>query len=310
MSNSINSINNINNINVIDFLSKLESNLDASINTFQEINKNRISDLEKLYDLIKQNSRKMYKYLNCLKQLELLYFTDDSNFCDESQFIHAFDMDSELYNKDFKKRFKDEIKISVNLHKLKKSTRCKPLTPIETKTINMVESTNISPHNLHLPVIKNLKDIPPVFHWYNGDNFYKKGIYICLAPGFYSRVPFPNLLAASHPNFKNNSIPCKFETLEACKTHKKKISEIYNSDIRECTYVHKKEKFTKIGAFYRCNRESFGNHESLAIDMDFVSITDIKRILMYSLSDSLLSVMWYQNKFKDGNLFLNNIDTF
>ena len=48
MSNSINSINNINNINVIDFLSKLESNLDASINTFQEINKNRISDLEKL----------------------------------------------------------------------------------------------------------------------------------------------------------------------------------------------------------------------------------------------------------------------
>lgn len=297
------------NINVIDFLSKLDSNLDMSINTFQEINKNKISDLETLYDLIQKNSRKMYNYLNCLKQLELLYFTNDANFRDGSQFIHAFDMDPELYNKDFKKRFKEEIKISVNLHKLKKSKH-KPILPIETKTINLIESTNISPHNLNLPVIKNLKDMTPVFHWYNGDNFYKKGIYICLAPGFYSRVPFPNLFASSHPNFKNNSISCKFETLEACANHKKKISEIYNSDIRECTYVHKKEKFVKIGSFYRCNRESFGNHESLAIDMDFVNISDIKRILMYSLSDSLLSVLWYQNKFKDGNLFLNNIDTF
>jgi hypothetical protein len=299
-----------NNINILEFLSKLHANLEMSINSFQEINKNKISNLETLYDLIQQNNRKMYKYLNCLKQLELLYFTNDSNFQDENQFIHAFDMDPDLYNKNFKKSFKDDIKISVNLHKLKKASRNKVLAPNETKTINLVESINISPNNLNLPVIKNLKDMSPVFHWYNGDNFYKKGIYICLAPGFYSRVPFPNLFSASHPNFKNNSIPCKFETLENCTNHKKKISEIYNSDVRECTYVHKKEKFAKIGSFYRCNRESFGNHESLTTDMDFINISDIKRILMHSLSDSLLTVLWYQNKFKDGNLFLNNIDTF
>ena len=299
-----------NTVNVLEFLTKLDSNLDMSINSFQEINKNKISDLEKLYELIQQNSRKMFKYLNCLKQLEVLYFTNDANFTDGSQFIHSFDMDPVIYNKNFKKRFKDDIKISVNLHKLKKAARNKVIESTETKTINLLESTNISPNNLNLPVIKNLKDMQPIFHWYNGDNFYKKGIYICLSPGFYSRVPFPNLFSALHPNFKNNSIPCKFETIEACTNHKKKISEIYNSDLRECTYVHKKEKFAKIGSFYRCNRESFGNHESLAIDMDFVNVSDIKRILMYSLSDSLLSVLWYQNKFKDGNLFLNHIDTF
>lgn len=294
--------------NIIDFLLKLESNLDISINNFQEINKNKVYDLEKLYDSIQKNNRKMYKYLNCLKQLELLYFANDSNFENESQFIHAFDMDPELYNKDFKKIFKDDMKIRANIHKLKKSNHKKSQEYIETKTINLVESINGS-NTINLPIVKNLKDMAPVFNWYNGDNFYKKGIYICLTPGFYSKVPFPNLFSTSHPNFKNNSIPCKFETLEACIAHKKKISEIYNSDLRDCKYVHKKEKFSKIGSFYRCSRESFGNHESLNTDLNFINVTDIKRILMYSLSDSLLSILWYQNKFKNGDLILNNIDT-
>ena len=210
-----------------------------------------------------------------------------------------------MYDKNFKLNFKQDNIININTHKLLKSRENKNLSK-ETQTISMIEGKDISPNNINIPIIKDLKSIPPMFHWYNGDNFNKKGIYVCMSEGFYCRVPFPNLMSSTDHNFKVNSVPCKYETKEKCNIQKKKISEIYNSEVRECFYVHKKEKFTKIGSFYRCNIESFGNYESLNNDLNYINTVDIKRILMHSLSDSLLTILWYQNKFKNGNLILNN----
>ena len=311
-------------MNILSFLTQLDSNLNNSLNAFQNLGKNtnnvkntncinKISDLNSLYDLIQSNNKKLYKYLEYIKELEIAYFANQE--IEKEQFLFSFNIDSDLYDKNFKERFKNDIKTNINIHKLKsKYVDSKDLIDtkpvLEKRTISNLESIDITPNNLNITVVKDLKDIPPMFYWYDGDSTYKKGVYACMAPGFYSRVPFPNTISALSKDYKINSIPCKYETKESCTIYKKKISEIWKSDIRECTYVHRKEKFNKIGSFYRCNVERFGDYENLNTDMNLVNVCDIKRILMYSLSDSLLSVLWYQNKFKDGRLILNNIETY
>lgn len=318
-------------MSILEFMKKLDYNLTNSLNIFNTINDDKptmnINELNELKLIIQKNNRNLYKYLENIKKLETSYLSEiETN--EKDKFVFGFNVDSDLYNQNFKDKFKNDMQINITSHKLKikKSLSSPPGLKSDNNTIldnisninkiqehrnvNLLDNKDISPNLLNLPVIKDLKNMAPMFYWYDGDNFYKKGIYICLSKGFYSRVPFPNMISTSDPNFKINSIPCKHLTKAQCDIHKRKISEIYNSDVRECYYVHKQEKFVKIGSSYRCNIESFGSHNTLNQDMNYINISDIKRILMHSLSDSLLSVLWYQNKFKDGNLILNNLETY
>lgn len=295
-------------MSILSFLTRLETNLTISINSFESVNKNGVADKYKLYETIQKNSSLMYKYLEYLKQLEYLYFAQ--NIEEKDKFLLSFDLDADLYDKNFKKRFKDDNKVQINIHKLKESTKNNTVPILENIDIEALETTELSPNKLNLPVISNLKDIPQMFYWYTGDSVYKKGVYTCMAPGFVVKVPFPNVVSTSSTNFKINSTPCQYETKEACMAKKKRISEIHNSEVRGCSYVHRKERFEKIGPIYRCTVDTLGCHETLDKDMDYTTISDIKRILMYSLSDSLLSTLWYQNRFKDGNIVLNNIDIY
>jgi hypothetical protein len=294
-------------MSILEFLTKLDSNLTNSLNAFDKMDKNvEENNLSILTELIKKNNINLYTYLEMLKKVESRYFTNVNT--ETKPFMLSFDIDKELYDKNFKTKFKEENQININKHKLQLLNENSEV--FSNKHITTLDEKDISPNSLNIPVIKDLKNISPMFHWYDGDKFNKKGVYVCMSKGFYCRVPFPNMLSTTDTNFKINSIACKFETLEACNIHKIKISQVFNSEVRECFYVHKKQKFMKIGSYYRCNRESFGNHETLTEDMDFVNTNDIKRILMHSLSDSLLSVLWYQNKFKDGNLLLNNLEIY
>lgn len=302
-------INTNTNTNILEFLNKLDNNLSNSLKTFQTINKSNINDLSLLHDLIKKNNTKLFNYLECLKQLETLYFSKRFDVDNKEQFLMSFDIDNDLYNKDFKKQFIKNQNIDINIHKLMKC-RQRIILKEETKTIDSIESIDISPNKLEIPTVKNLKDMHPMFCWFNGDAYYKKGIYVCISKGLYAKVPFPSTVSTNTQNFKVNSIPCKYITKERCADMKLKISKAYNSDVRECSYVHKGEQFVKIGTAYRCSVENFGNHETLHDDIKYVDISDIKRILMYSLSDTLLCTLWYQNSFKDGDLILNNIETF
>ena len=301
---------------ILDFLEQLDRNLTNSIKNFHSLNKTTVSDLEKMHMLIQKNSEQMYKYLEYLKQLEILHFTNDNNFVEEEQFIHSFNIDPEIYTKNYKKRFKDDMKANVNIHKLKanrkksKSDIAKAAEkPTKIKDVTDVINVNITPNKLQIPVVTDLKNIQPMFHWYEGDAQYPKGVYVCMSTGFYVKIALPETISTVDHNFKVNSIPCKYETRDACTKNKIKISEIYNSEIRECTYVHRNETFNKIGSFYKCNIEGFGNHARLCEDLKIINIDDIKRILMYSLSDSLLSVIWYQN-YNSSPLVLGNIDKF
>jgi hypothetical protein len=324
---------------MLEFMNKLDFNLTNSIDAFKNQTKKipNSTDLKQLYNVIQKNNRNLYTYLELLKSLEIEVFSTSNNVLKSAlekqeamrenalkreeeekvnQFLFSFNVDNEIYNKDFKQRFIQDNKVSINLHKL----NIKGVQDygkdygkdygIDKKMIQILDTVNLGQNSLNLPIIKDLKNMIPMLHWYEGDNFHKSGIYVCMAPGFVARVPFPSVVSSNNINYKAYSIPCKHETRDLCNRHKKKISDIYSSPVRECMYVHKKEKFEKIGSIYRCNIESFGNHQSLDYDMNYIGITDIKRILMNSLSDTLLSVLWYQNKFKDGNLLLNNLEIY
>lgn len=289
-------------MDIINFLEKLDANLNLSINSFNNIiNKTpEIKDFKELKDqktevkdikinnLVLKNKKNLMQYLNLLESIE-----------------------TPPLNTDIKTIFKEKINSTVLAHKLKTSNYIThDSKKITEKSIDSIENINISPNILNIPIIENIKDIPPMFYWYNGDKFYKKGIYVSICKGFYAKVPFPNVVSANDENFKTKTMSCKFDSKELCTLNKKKNSEIYNSDIRECFYVHKKEKFNKVGSNYRCLVENFGNHFTLNHDLNIIDNTNIKHILMYSLSDSLLTMLWYQNKFKNGNLVLNNLDIY
>ncbi len=302
---------------MLEFLVKLDENLTKSMSLFKDRKQNNItksSNIELIYKFLKKNNENLYKYLELLNDLEseLVSDTLDSGSeCDNNSFLFSFDIDSKLYQKNFKKEFKNNMQTGIKLHKLKKSIN-KGLTynSLDNITLSSIDSVDIGPNKISIPIVDNIKDIPPMFYWFEGDKYYKKGIYTCISPGFYSRVPFPDTIPSYNNNFKVNSIPCKYKTKQACSEAKYRNSNIYNSEIRDCSYLHTTEKFIKMGTTYRCNIESFGHHKTLNYDMDFITNNDIKRLLLYSLSDSLLSALWYQNRFKNGNLILTNIDVY
>jgi hypothetical protein len=293
-------------MNITTFLTKLDTNLNVSMNAFRSINKNGVGDLLSLQEIIQKNINNLYTYLENLHQLESLYFNDDS--INKGRFLLQLNPNTEINPADLKTRFKDSLKIKINIHKMKEEKKRRDANKIQNISLNKIDDCSIEPNSISIPVIKHIKDLPQAFYWYEGDKTHKQGIYICLSPGFHIRIPFPSVVMKDDENYKRNSVPCKYETREACNEHKKRNSELYHSEVRNCMFVHKKEQFSKLSSIYKCSIESFGNHSTLSSDLNYIKLSDIKRILMYALSDSLLTTIWFQNKFKDGDLLLNNID--
>jgi hypothetical protein len=283
MSNNIEAITN--------FLINLDINLAKSLGSFANLQmlSQKIDNKEVIQPLLKNINSKLNKYIECLAP----YIEEQENPSIISE---------------YKDKFKDSMNKHILMHKDKKGKHTKPTTLY--KAIQQIDEKDISPNQINIPIIHNLCDMTPMFYWYDGDYYHKQGIYTCIADGFYIKVPFPSTISTSDKNFKMNSIPCKYETKEFCLKNKKYISEIYKTDVRECSYVHKKEKFEKIGSIYKCSIENFGNYDRLINDLNYIGMPDIKRLLMYSLSDILLASIWYQNQFNDGELVISNLDIF
>jgi hypothetical protein len=186
-------------------------------------------------------------------------------------------------------------------------------TPILYKNLSNIYNTNIG-FKFQVPIINKLNEMPSVFYWYNGDDTNPAGIYTCISRGFYVRVPFPNVVDSTKNCNKIGSIRCKNETYEECYNIRKELSIRYGSDIRECTFAHTGDKYIKIGTTFRCpHMPRFGNHGYLENDIKTVTDSDIKTILMYSLSDILLTSLWFQRQKKDNsnessNITFNNIE--
>jgi hypothetical protein len=172
-----------------------------------------------------------------------------------------------------------------------------------------VEGVQLQGNVLRLPVVTKLTHIPPTFYWFGGDSVYKPGIYSSVCPGFYVKAAFPDVLPSYDENFKRQSLKCKYYTRELCTANKRYIAAAHDyHDVKTCNYVHKNETFIRLGTRHRCAVESVGNHKTLDADLSNLSNFDIKHMLMSSLGDDILSAIWYQNKFKNGNLVLSNLN--
>lgn len=178
---------------------------------------------------------------------------------------------------------------------------------ISNKVLHNINNIPLYNNNLTLPIISNLSYLPSLFYWFNGDIINKEGIYLRLIDNVIAEIPFPNLYSSKHEQFKKKTIRCKYYNYNTCLNIRKKYAKIHKTNIKECFYTHQNEKFNKVGNIYRCNLESFGNHESLEKDLNNINISDIKFLLMNSLSDLLLVIIWLQKNVKKP-ILLNNLD--
>ncbi len=315
---------------ICDFFKKLDDNLKKSLSTYNNIalnlpkNKKCLSDahLDELAVKMQSVSATIELYKEAISKLEDIYFSDD-----DKQFVLS--VQKNLHGINVKcgeelncvDSYKKSMTTQITKHKYSEVlTRTYPqcTEPVHDKnvhktgtiTLDNIEGVDLQKNFLELPIAETLESIPPAFYWYTGDKYHKSGIYISLCKDFHIKIPFPNLINLTK-EFNSKSIKCKYETLTECQTNKKKIATIYGGEVKECFYVHKKEKFNKVGTPYRCAVETFGNHKLLNFDLKRVSNLDIKHLLMHSLSDDILAILWYQNKFKvRQKLVFTNLDTY
>jgi hypothetical protein len=75
----------------------------------------------------------------------------------------------------------------------------KEQSPIESKNENDVKSEKvIIPHvkyPMKMNVVSKLKQIPPMFYYVKNEQH--NGVYCCLVPGVYLKVPFPDITDAT-----------------------------------------------------------------------------------------------------------------
>lgn len=180
--------------------------------------------------------------------------------------------------------------------------------PSQECVLHSIDSVDLKGNALRIPLVSRLEDMTPMFCWFKGDATHKKGVYVCICKGFYIRVSLANVVHGTDKDSKANTIRCRYITRSLCDSHKHKSLQGRND--KKCKYVHKGERFNKVGSIYRCSVEGFGNQNTLNDDLRMVSTFDIKHMLMYSLGDDLLSLLWYQNTFRDSShLVFTNIDT-
>jgi len=165
------------------------------------------------------------------------------------------------------------------------------------KQLNLIDAVAIPP--IRLRVVADLHDIQPMFCWFAGNRTYKKGVYVCVAEGFYLRITLPRILRGDSKTSRFNTVRCKHITLDNCRS-------IRNTH-KQCTYVHMGERFSKSSSTNH-RPDGLGCHETLEEDLARLSNYDVKHMMMYSLSDDLLAAIWYQNFFTEGDLVLTNLD--
>jgi hypothetical protein len=175
------------------------------------------------------------------------------------------------------------------------------------KTIKDIYSTKLN-FDWKLPIVNKLNDIPTSLYWYKGDKTHPKGVYTSLSTGFYVQVPLPNVIDGTKDFNRVCSTKCKYNTVDACLLVRQSLSTRFNTNIRSCNFAHTGDKYSKIGSLFRCpNLPRFGNHTYINTDIDVLPDYDIRMLLMYSLSDIMLSSMWFQKQ-KTSKLFLTNLD--
>lgn len=178
--------------------------------------------------------------------------------------------------------------------------------PVLYKNISTMYGVELG-GNFKVPIVNRITDMPAALYWYKGDARYPPGVYICISRGFYVQVPFPNVVDSTKDFNRIGSVKCKYNTTKECHAIRHTMAQKYKSDVRVCNFAHSGDRYTKIGTSFRCaSTPRFGNHNHLKTDTRKIDTADMNNILMYSLSDLLLSSIWAQTHARNG--ILTNID--
>lgn len=176
------------------------------------------------------------------------------------------------------------------------------------KELNNINGVSVG--TLKLPIINKIEDIPPAIYWFNGDKKYKEGMYISLDKDCYIEIPFPNTIDGTKNSIRTSSIKCKYGTIDNCLNVRELYAQRYRSEVRKCNFAHKGDNYVKIGTIFRCpNIPGFGNYEAFSDDLKNITMDDIRILWMYSISDILLTKIWWQNNTSDKNIkVINDLD--
>jgi hypothetical protein len=295
--NDINlSVDKSNNIKYIDDIYENLSNISNVLNKYHDIKNNMKSKIESIDMMVHKYNDYIKKYYEIKDTHKFIYLFDNSYNIELNKYTLFRDV---IHPSDLDIKNNLDIKNDIGIKKI-----------IKYKNLDSINGVSLQNNNINIPVTPNLKNIPPMFYWYEGNNIHSQGIYICISEGMYIQVPFPNVIDNDHEDYKKNTIKCKYYDKNICYNNRKKMSLLHNNKkIKECNFVHKNEFFNKISDIYRCNITSIGNHKTLNEDLNKLNIEDIKYLLMNNTSDLLLILLWFQNKFKDSNdIVLNKLD--
>ncbi len=177
---------------------------------------------------------------------------------------------------------------------------------------SIIEKTLIPELNCSLKVhsVKSLKTIPPMFNYYRGDSKNPAGLYCCVIPHVYIRVPFPEIVDSTKEIKRNHSIRCMYKTKQICEEQKKKISKQRNTLPQICNFAHEGDKIVKIGYPSRCSKmPNYGNPVTFTNDMKEMDIDAIRNIIMYGINDVAVAAVWMDyNKPNQNDVVFDALD--
>lgn len=163
-------------------------------------------------------------------------------------------------------------------------------------TTNHIIGTYTHNKCLEIPIIDDIKNIPPMFYYYRGNSgrvkragqFYP-GIYVRLANGTVAAVPtdievVPDISEASKKGTSKCKNPLCYQP--------------------RCGFAHKGASYKKLSNTARCpGCPKFGNGETINDDCILATESDIRMVLMYGLNDLFSSAMWIER-----NRFIGTFD--
>lgn len=132
---------------------------------------------------------------------------------------------------------------------------------------------------------------------------WRDGIYLSPVRNVYVRVAMAEV--AYSKDQKDlvrtlGSIRCRYGTLDNCRSH---------VGARPCTFVHVGETFTRIGTASRCPTvPRIGAKDTLPSDLHALTPSDINTLLMHSVADLFLVMMWYRTNYTSKVFVFDAID--
>lgn len=195
-----------------------------------------------------------------------------------------------------------------NTKKIEKKLCKEKQNSIPWKNIKFMDSVKL-PKELNIRMVSRLDNLPPAFGWYSGDKKHKEGVYIRLPENMFIRIPFPDTIDGTQQNSRIRTVKCKYETHEQCMENRKFLADRYETNIRDCFFAHKNDKYTKVGTNFRCpSKPRFGNHKTLNWDIENIKSNDIKIILMYALSDLFTCLIWNDYHHSNDRIIFSDIE--